>query len=335
MTALWVSPYTDRIEDPYLGAEVKTEGPGAKYGVVHFLVPENESASLTLMDFLLRETDESAQRLEELLWLGAIYVNRSRVCCDNSDGTNTSTECTLKPGDRIRAHLGPRRFYGQPGLSRRIIKKTEDYILVDKPAGLPVHALVDNARENLLSLLEVDLKETLFITHRLDVETSGMIVIARNKKTQSAINKLIAARRVKRLYYAWVETSIEPGSYVHYMESTPIAPKTVVSEAREGWLHCELTVLSCEQVSAQGIIQNYKVIAENEDPSQDALSRLIYRLEIELGTGRTQQIRSQLAHMGAPILGDWKYGSSFKMTDIETNGPAIGLRAHTLDLQAL
>jgi 23S rRNA-/tRNA-specific pseudouridylate synthase len=83
-------------------------------------------------------------------------------------------------------------------------------------------------------------------------------------------------------------------------------PKQVGLEPKEGWLKCELSTSKC-----------------NEIPGPDG--KTLYDVEIELHTGRTHQIRAQLAALGSPILGDRAYGSQIRYAPIGSAGKAIAL----------
>lgn len=268
---------------------MRIDGRGESYGVLHLRAETEE----TLIDFLRRETRLEEKRLLELIDLGAVYLEGRR---------ERSPVARVKPQSLIRLHSTPRR-YEALDLRTRIVFEAADYLLLDKPSALPVHALTDNLKENVLHLLQVQLGRPLFITHRLDVETSGLLVVALTAEAQSRINSQIADRKVKRLYRAQVDQDVEVGEYVHFMEPSPTAPKRLSTEPRESWLVCRLAVRgSCRLING-------------------------FELDIELFTGRTQQIRAQLAALGAPILGDVIYGGK-SLSLAKT----IALRAYAISI---
>jgi 23S rRNA pseudouridine1911/1915/1917 synthase len=140
-------------------------------------------------------------------------------------------------------------------------------------------------------MLEEQLGHPVFVTHRLDVATSGLLVLAKSLKAQAQINKLFAKRKVRKFYRARVERPVASGLVEHFMDPNSRIPKVLSAETREGWLDCRMNVLNVSE-TAEG-----------------------FALEIELLTGRTHQIRAQLAALGAPILGDTAYGSAVKPND--------------------
>ncbi len=274
---------------------------GEEYGVRHFNVEVPQS----LLRFLSGLV--SSERALLLCSLGSIYIDDVRETDPNRE---------LKAGDKIRVHLEPRRFPKRAELRSRITEETDDYIIVDKPPGLPVHALVDNVGENLISYLENELGYRLYVTHRLDVETSGLLVLAKNREAQSRINSKFQNRLWKRAYVALTQKPLSLGSHVHYMTKSPKAPKVVhLSETPES-LRCELIVLKSERSES---LERWKM--------EDSSAPTLFRNEIQLLTGRTHQIRAQLAALDAPILGDQIYGSKLKILDSDTNAQAIALWA--------
>ena len=309
---------------------IRLEGRGADYGVAHFRALK----SFSLAEFVTLAGEIPIRRAVELIELGAVYVDQNR---------EQDAESAVHRDADIRIHLNPRRFSITTPLLPRVLRWTSDHLVIDKPSGIPTHALVDNACENLITFLERELQASrsgsaaahgtkIFITHRLDVETSGALILALNKTAQARINAQIANKSIRRIYYAWVETPVTPGYHLHFMKPTPDAPKIVSAIEHQGWQRCALTVLSCEQnatVLDQCSLQlgPESRSANNAEATRETSLPALYRLVIELETGRSQQIRAQLAQLGAPIAGDKSYGSKLKFLDRCTRNSAIGLRS--------
>lgn len=285
---------------------MKINGRGIEYGVCHVVADVKESIVLLIE----RTCGLGSQEARELVELGAVYLNDRRVVSEGLE---------VKSGDRVRIHTDPRRFSRPIDLASRVVYENSDFLLANKPPGIPTHALTDNKLENLITFLEEFRKEKLYITHRLDIETSGLVILARTKEAQQKLNDDIKARSIKRIYCAYVEKPVPPGEYVHFMCPSPKAPKTVSRLESAGWLKCSLHVLNCSQANAAEARQNTGCL-----PSFAS----IFKLEIELETGRSQQIRAQLAELGAPIIGDKNYGGS--NCAVGSLNRAIGLQAYAL-----
>lgn len=171
-----------------------------------------------------------------------------------------------------------------------ILHEDEDVVVVDKPAGMPTHApepdRVDDAHTRLGAFLRARGADPyLGIHQRLDRETSGVLLFTRRREANRAIAEQFESRRVKKVYVAAVEGRVpERGELRHKLVpgeggSMKALPKT----ARAG----------------QEAVTRFRVL---ERRGARAL------LEVEPETGRTHQIRVQLAAAGHPIAGDARYG---------------------------
>lgn len=205
----------------------------------------------------------------ELLNLGAVYVNHHRV----------SVATLLNEGDYVRIHTQPKRYPVDKINWRKVILfEDENLIVLDKPYGIPVHPTLDNTKENILVQLSQAYGAPLFHTHRLDIGTQGLLLFAKNQKTQIEINNLFLNRQIKKFYRALTSKPLIPGVLIHFMQPSKRSPKILSDRPLPGYKKCEL------QIHAN--------------------------LEIELITGRSHQIRAQLAFEKNPILGDTLYGAN-------------------------
>jgi 23S rRNA pseudouridine1911/1915/1917 synthase len=245
---------------------------------------------------------ELQQRLDLpfLIELGAVYINSTRAVGNP----------LCKTGDIVRVHPDPKR-YSKYALNSRalVIDETDDFLLVLKPAGVPVHAALDNSKENLLHWLEQDLDLKLWNTHRLDVGTHGLLFFGKTKTWTSRFQKALAGHNVKKTYRAGVQGVLAltplPRTETHWMIDSLRQPKEVSAFEVSNSKKCELGILRIENI---------------QSGTQESVNQQI--LTLNLITGRTHQIRAQLSFLGAPILGDSLYGSKQKFMAHEWTTPA-------------
>jgi len=171
-----------------------------------------------------------------------------------------------------------------------LVHEDADLLVVDKPAGLLTIADA-NERERtayrlLRDWLDVRAAGRVFVVHRLDRETSGLLVFARTGAAKRALQAQFRARTPERVYVARVEGAIREAEGTltsRLVEDRSLRVRTVRREGR-----------------GRDAITRYRVLERGAD---DTL------LELALVTGRRGQIRAQLAALGHPIVGDRAYGS--------------------------
>lgn len=233
----------------------------------------------------------SDKEVGDLFRMGAIYSNKKRVFTDSN----------LPKGTYLRIHLQPKKFpIDQVDWSRVVVYETPDFLVINKPAGIPVHPTLDNQQDNLLHQLRERMNWNVLVTQRLDIPVGGLMVFAKTADFQRRFNFYLAERKVNKSYRALVQKELPVGLQIHFMEPSKTCPKKVSSTEHANWPRCELAILSCSPANG------------------------LFDLEIELYTGRTHQIRAQLSHLGGPILGDKMYGSK------ENRGDKIALFSHKL-----
>jgi RluA family pseudouridine synthase len=169
----------------------------------------------------------------------------------------------------------------------KILFQNADYLVIDKPNGIPVHATVDKNRENILDLVKAQLKvEELFLAHRLDKDTSGCLVMSLNHPAQVQITEIFAKRSIRKTYVCLVEGVFEKKEMEleDFLKVKKIKGKELMSVVRSGG---KKALSLCRVLS-----------------SKNNLSLI----EVKIKTGRMHQIRIQLASRGHAIVGDTFYG---------------------------
>lgn len=236
--------------------------------------------------------------LNKLTRTGQVRVGTARA--------KTSTR--LKPGDEIR--VPPLAFDKRPAdtpkaqvkpLTREerrlfdsmVIHEDKDIFILNKPPGFAVQggAKTHHHLDGLLMGLGKELGERPLLVHRLDRDTSGVIVIARRRAVAASLGKLFATRNVEKTYWAVVKGVPKPQQ--GRIEVALIKAKGPEGDrmraSREG-----------EEDDEQHAITQYAVV--------DKAGQVASWLSLRPMTGRQHQLRAHAAHIGTPIFGDNKYG---------------------------
>jgi 23S rRNA-/tRNA-specific pseudouridylate synthase len=231
---------------------------------------------------------------------------------------DTTQSFEIKDGQYFRVHCHPKRFpvAKLTDWKSRIIFDAADFVVVDKPPGIQVPPTVDNLRESLLAKVEEALggKCTLTPPHRLDVGTSGVVFLSKNHRFSSYFQKQVLANKLdnhlptmKKRYKCLVSTPPPSlGSLVHYLllgQGGKGEPQHTIC------LDQPLLGPGGEELTARAelIILSVREIKLGKEGIQVLMQEEAFEVEILLITGRTHQIRAQLAAIGCPLMGDELY----------------------------
>ena len=163
--------------------------------------------------------------------------------------------------------------------------KNNQFIAFNKPSGIAVQSKSDGDFHHLANAYA---KRNLFLVHRIDQPVSGLILFARNKNASALLGDQFRSGTVGRIYHAIVSQrpQSDRGLLSHHLIHKKNSNKSIVSDTEsEGSKPCQL---------------EYHYLASSDS---------YHLLEIRLLTGRSHQIRAQLATAGMPVKGDVKYGA--------------------------
>jgi 23S rRNA pseudouridine1911/1915/1917 synthase len=240
-------------------------------------------------------------RIDQYLILSGIGVSRNLIQKLIRQGKVLVNERPVKPAYRIKegdkVYVRFEQFTSpelQPeNIPLDIIYEDEDIIVLNKPAGIVVHPARGNLKHTLVSAVLFhcgrlpSLSDAVRpgVLHRLDKDTTGLIIFAKNDAALSNLGKMIARREIQKQYavIAWGF----PGLYQGMVEA-PIG--------RSGLDRTKMTVTP---LSSKLAATKFKVLERFPFASY---------LKVWLITGRTHQIRVHLKHIGCPVVGDYDYG---------------------------
>ncbi|KAG7541970.1 Pseudouridine synthase catalytic domain superfamily [Arabidopsis thaliana x Arabidopsis arenosa] len=220
----------------------------------------------------------------------------------------THTNQYAEAGTYLRVHVHPKRSPRcyEIDWKSRIVAMTDSYVILDKPAGTTVGGTTDNIEESCATFASraLDLPEPLKTTHQIDNCTEGCVVFARTKEYCSVFHTKIRNKEVKKLYRALAAAPLPTGIISHYMRPKNMAPRLVSEDSIKGWHLCQLEVLECMKIPWPDAATEKK--HDIEDCGWTS-KEFAYECTINLLTGKTHQIRAQLAACGAPLVGDSMY----------------------------
>jgi len=258
-------------------------------------VVASEQAGWRLDRFLAAALgDISRSRLQQLLHSGAVTHTRKTI----RDGN-----FRVKPGEAYTVHVPP----PAPAVPRgqdiplQVVYEDKDLIVIEKPAGLVVHPAAGNPDGTLVNALIAHCGTSLSgvggvarpgIVHRLDKDTSGLLVAAKNERAMGSLAKQFANHTIERAYHAIVL-------------GAPRAGNGIV-EGQIGRNPFDRKRMAVLRGGGKQARTRYRLVEKFGDPGKPFASLIECRLE----TGRTHQIRVHLTHIGHPLIGDPSYGKS-------------------------
>jgi 23S rRNA pseudouridine1911/1915/1917 synthase len=226
-------------------------------------------------------------RVKQLLTHGRIHVNGKAI---------TKHDHVVRPGDQVTVDRTPPR----PAPLLPIVYEDESLVVIDKPEGLLTVATETEKVVTAFRLLEANMPSRPAVVHRLDRETSGLLLFAKSQ----------AIREQFQLTWDRVEKT-----YLAVVAGTPKPDTGVIDNYLTEGKSLRVTASAQMKPEAKRAVSRYRTVKSGKDFSL---------VEIVIETGRKHQIRVHMSGLGHPVIGDKVYGS--------TQNPArrLGLHAHRL-----
>ena len=250
------------------------------------------------LDVFINEKIEylSRSRIKKLIQMKKVKINND---------TTISCSKKLKEGDIVKISIinTPEDTILPKNIKINIIYEDNDILLVNKPSGLTVHPGAGNKNNTLVNgliylyknrLSNINGKVRPGIVHRLDKDTSGLLVIAKNNEAHINLASQFSSRKIKREYIALVWGKLRP-------QNGRI--ETLLTRSKKNRKMMEIGITKGRKAAT-----NYKTLEIFENEKSPTFSLI----ECKLETGRTHQIRVHMSYKGNNILGDKKYKKKFK-----------------------
>jgi 23S rRNA pseudouridine1911/1915/1917 synthase len=294
---------------------------------VPIAIEVTEEESGRRLDKLLAERIDTLSRaqLQALLRAGHVTGPGARTIGDGAR--------RVKPGETYAVAV-PEPAPAEPApenIALAVVYEDDDLIVIDKPAGIVVHPAAGHASGTLVNALIAHCGDSLSgiggvrrpgIVHRLDKDTSGLLVVAKNDAAHQGLSEQFASHGADgRLHRA----------YLALVWGTPLRPRGVIdAPLTRSPVNRKKIAIAKDEIVGRRAVTHYDV----EETIGAGTPGEVCVLKLHLETGRTHQIRVHLAHLGHPVVGDPVYGSGFKAKANTLSEPAAAALA-ALGRQAL
>ena len=250
-------------------------------------VVEEEDKGTRLDQYLVKQLDLTRTRVQNLIKENNIKVNNEK----------TKVAYKIEPNDSVRVYIPEvvEKDIEAEDIKLDIVYQDGDIAIINKYSGMVVHPAHGHYSGTLVNAILFQIKDLSGINgemrpgivHRLDKDTSGLIIVAKNDKAHTKLTEMFKNKEIKKTYLAIVKGKV--------------SKETGRIETNIGRDEKDRKKMSVSRDEKKGklAITTYKVIDSNERYS------LLY---VNIETGRTHQIRVHMKHIGYPILGDIVYG---------------------------
>ena len=285
--------------------------------IINLIVDENNQNKRVDVFLSKYEKKISRTKIKNLIEKGYLEINNLKVL-EPSKKVNIKDKIKLEVPELKKLEIKPYKY------KLDIIYEDNDVMVINKPAGLVVHPGAGNFDNTLVNaLINYDKKNLSSINgelrpgivHRLDKDTSGVIIVAKNNFAHTHLSKQFNEHSIDRKYIAlvWGKLRSQKGEI-----------KTFITRSSKN-----RQLMDVSQTKGKLAITNYKTIEIYENARVPTLSLVEYRLK----TGRTHQIRVHMKFKGNPILGDKSYKKKLKkLKDVD---PELNEIIKKIDRQCL
>ena len=258
----------------------------------------NQAEKKLRVDIFIKKREEiiSRSRIKNLILDKKLKIN-NKVIIDPSKKISFNDEISLTIPEAKKVSLKPYKY------KLDIVYEDHDLIIINKPSGIVMHPGAGNFDNTIVNALMSRDKNSLSnisgelrpgIVHRIDKNTSGLVVIAKNNQTHEHLSMQFSKHTIKRLYQLLIWGKIRP--------SKGKVETFIVRSSKNRQM------MEVSNVKGKKAITNYKTIEVFENENTPTLSLI----ECKLETGRTHQIRVHMNYLGNSIVGDDKYKKKFK-----------------------
>jgi len=263
---------------------------------INFIVEENENNLRVDVLINKKEMLVSRTRIKNLILKEKLKLN-GKIIKSPSKKVLTGDKLSLQIPEPEKASLKPYDF------KLEIMHEDEDLLIINKPSGIIMHPGAGNHDQTIVNALMYHDKNSLSnigdelrpgIVHRIDKNTSGLVVIAKNNEAHEKLSKQFSDHTITRVYQLLIWGKLRP--------SSGKIDTFIVRSSKNRQL------MEVSSSKGKRAITNYKTIEVFENSKTPTLSLV----ECKLETGRTHQIRVHMTHMGNCIVGDNKYKKRYK-----------------------
>jgi len=285
--------------------------------IINLIVDENNQNKRVDVFLSKYEKKISRTKIKNLIGKGYLEINNLKVL-EPSKKVNIKDKIKLEVPELKKLEIKPYKY------KLDIIYEDNDVMIINKPAGLVVHPGAGNFDNTLVNaLINYDKKNLSSINgelrpgivHRLDKDTSGVIIVAKNNFAHTHLSEQFNEHSIDRKYIALVWGKLRPRKGVI---------KTFITRSSKN-----RQLMDVSQTKGKLAITNYKTVEIYENDRVPTLSLVEYKLK----TGRTHQIRVHMKFKGNPILGDKSYKKKLKkLKDVD---PELNEIIKKIDRQCL